>query len=89
MSAKFRDQVADLFKSHPNEWLDGMTIAEIGGCYASRTRISECRTQLGMTIENRVVRRANGSRKSEYRYVPALVPSQPDLFARNAGGRAA
>lgn len=76
MSAHYRDAVADLFKSKPNTWLDGMVIAEIGGCYASRTRISECRTQLGMTIENRVVRRANGSRKSEYKYVPPVTAHQ-------------
>ena len=73
MSVKFRDRVAELFKAHPGQWLDGMTIAEIGGCYASRTRISECRTQLHMDIENRVVRRANGTRKSEYRYRPASL----------------
>lgn len=70
MSAKFRDAVADLFKARPGMWLDGLEIAAIGGCYASRTRISECRTQLGMDIRNRVRRLPNGSRRSEYRYVP-------------------
>lgn len=71
MSAHYRDAVAELFKSQPNTWIDGMTIAETGGCYASRSRISECRTQLGMRIENKVIRLANGSRRSLYCYHPA------------------
>jgi hypothetical protein len=65
--------VAQLFRARPNQWIDGLVIAEIGGAYASRTRISDCRTQLGMTIENR--QRKVGKRTiSEYRYRPA------DLF---------
>ena len=61
-------RVAKLFKANPGRWIDGMEIAKVGGCYASRTRISECRTKLGMSIENRV--RRIGSRKiSEYRLV--------------------
>jgi hypothetical protein len=69
----YRDRVAQLFRARPNQWIDGLVIAEIGGAYASRTRISDCRTQLGMTIENR--QRKVGKRTiSEYRYRPA------DLF---------
>lgn len=49
----FRDRVANYLKSHPNVWVDGMTLAELGGQYAWRSRISDARTQLGMVIENR------------------------------------
>lgn len=73
MSQHYRDRVAELFKASPGQWIDGLTIAAVGGCYASRTRISECRTILGMRIENRVRRLPNGSRRSEYRYVPASL----------------
>lgn len=88
----FRDKVATLFKSNPMQWIDGLEIAEIGGAYASRTRISECRKQLGMRIENRQrkVRIDYGepdeihlSRNkfcivSEYRYLPPQ--GQQELF---------
>lgn len=73
MSAHFRDAVADLFKSKPGIWLDGIEISTVGGVYAYRTRISECRRQLGMDIENKVITLENGSRRSLYRYCPATV----------------
>ena len=72
MSLTYRERVAALFKSRPGEWIDGMEIAKYGGCYASRTRISECR-QLGMTIENRVRTMPAGYKVSEYRYVPSSL----------------
>jgi hypothetical protein len=64
----YRDRVADLLLSRKGQWIDGMEIAQRGGIYGWRTRISECRTQLGLTVENqqrRVVRRV----VSEYRVV--------------------
>ena len=62
----FTGRVAHLFLAHPNEWLDGLKIAQVGGAYAWRTRLSECRTQLGLKIENR--QRRIGKRViSEYR----------------------
>jgi hypothetical protein len=62
----FTGRVAHLFLAHPGEWLDGLTIAQVGGAYAWRTRLSECRTQLGLKIENR--QRRIGKRViSEYR----------------------
>lgn len=65
----FRDRVAEYFRAHEGEWIDGMTLAQLGGVYAWRTRISECR-KLGLTIENR--QRKIGDRTvSEYRYVRA------------------
>lgn len=48
-----------------------MDIAKVAGCYASRTRISDCRVKLGMQIDNRQRSRLDGSTISEYRYVPA------------------
>jgi hypothetical protein len=69
----YRDRVAQLFRARPNQWIDGMALAELGGQYAWRSRVSDCRLTLGMTIENR--QRKVGKRTiSEYRYRPA------DLF---------
>ena len=74
MSLSYRDAVAALFKANPGVWIDGLEIARYGGAYAHRTRVSDCRTQLGMTIENRVRRMPNSQRKvSEFRYVPASL----------------
>ncbi len=70
-----RDKVAAHFKAHPNTWIDGRAFMRIGGIYGSRSRIADCRTELGMTIENRQsrARAADGSwfTVSEYRFVPA------------------
>ena len=80
----FRDKIAEMFKRHPNVWIDGMELAHVGGCYASRTRISECRTQLGMTITNRVRTLPNGCKVSEYRYQPPSPPAQVGHFEVSA-----
>ena len=77
----YRDRVAHYFKAHPGVWIDGMELATVGGCYASRSRIADCRTQLGMVIENRVRRMPNSQRRvSEYRFVPPSQPVQAALF---------
>ena len=65
----FRDRVAQCFLSHPERWIDARVLMDIGGRMAWRTRVSECRQQLGMAIENRV-RRVNGFKVSEYKFVP-------------------
>lgn len=65
----YRDRVADYFRSHAGQWVDGMTLSQCGGCYGWRTRISECR-KLGLTIENRQ-RKVGRRTVSEYRYVAA------------------
>lgn len=83
MSDTFRDHVADWFRANPNTWHDGMVIAQIGGCYAYRTRISECRTMLGMDIQNRL-RKVGERTVSEYRFVPPPVPVQAALFEQGA-----
>ena len=65
----FRDRVASLLRSRANQWIDGRELATVGGAYAWRSRVSDCRQDLGMVIENRQ-RRVNGVVISEYRFVP-------------------
>jgi hypothetical protein len=67
----FRDAVASTFRQRAGEWIDGLALETIGGRYAWRSRVSDCR-QLGMVIENRQRRRPDGSVISEYRYVPPV-----------------
>ena len=72
------EKVAEYFKAHPGEWIDGKVIATVGGGYAWRTRLSESRIRYGLKIENRV-RRIEGADGesycvSEYRYTPAEAP---------------
>jgi hypothetical protein len=70
----FTARVAAYFKAHPGEWIPAIVFESVGGRQAWRTRISDCRAEFGMQIENRVRRgtHANGERwaRSEYRYVP-------------------
>ena len=68
----FRDRVAEYLKAHSGEWVDGMILAELGGQYAWRSRVSDARRQLGMRIENRQ-RRVGERVISEYRFVPASL----------------
>ena len=71
----FTAAVADLFKRYPNQWIDGLEVAKVGGVYAYRTRISDCRrAPFNLTIENRqrMVEHLATGRKykvSEYRLV--------------------
>ena len=75
---RYLTAVEALFRSRPGEWIQWTAIAAIGGALAWRTRASECRTILGMNIENRL-RRVNGKTLSEYRYLPPAEPSQSVL----------
>ena len=62
-------KVARLLRSRPGEWIDGREIAEHGGRYAWRTRLSDLRREPWcLTIENRQ-RRERGYVVSEYRLV--------------------
>ena len=62
----FTGRVAHLFLAHPNEWLDGLKIAQVGGAYAWRSRVSDARQEYGLNITNR--QRRIGKRViSEYR----------------------
>jgi hypothetical protein len=67
----FRDAVADYFSTYPDRWLNATELESVGGRQAWRTRISECRRQLGMDIENRTrtVQGPNGPYVvSEYKF---------------------
>ncbi len=69
-----RDDVAEYFKARPTEWVLASELAEVGGALAWRTRVSDCRRQLGMCIENKLehVDEPGGSFYvlSSYRYLP-------------------
>lgn len=66
----FRDAVALRLSARAGQWVNADDLMTVGGKYAFRTRVSECRRQLGMTIENKVERNADGVATSWYRYVP-------------------
>ncbi len=74
----YRDAVALYFKAHPNVWIDGIELSRFGGMYGWRSRCSDCRTQLGMTIENRQ-RKVGRRTVSEYLFVPPSQELQADL----------
>ena len=73
MTHSFTQRVAEFFTERQGQWIDGKSLALIGGGYGWRTRVSNCRTELGMDIENRQrrIKREDGSTfiVSEYRYV--------------------
>jgi hypothetical protein len=90
MSTAYRDRVAGLFRAAPGAWIDGLTVASRGGAYAWRTRVSDCRVQLGMVIENRVRTLTDGSKASEYRYMPdafAVDRAEAAAMRDEANGR--
>ena len=64
------ERVAAYFRERPNQDIDGLELATVGGAYAWRTRVSDCR-KLGMVIESRILTKPNGVKQSLYRYVPA------------------
>lgn len=77
----YLDAVAAYFRAHPHEDVSNWTLMEIGGSQAWRTRVSECRTKLGMNIRSpRLQRSKTGAVTSWYRYQPAVVPVQAGLF---------
>lgn len=74
----FTERIAEYFKRQPGVWIDARSLEPIGGRQAWRTRVSDCRTQLGMTIENRVrtvKREGVRYRISEYLYHPSRSES--------------
>lgn len=79
----FLERTAAFLRDHPNEWLQAREFESVGGRQAWRTRIAECRTVLGMNVENRLrrIKLAGGTSYtlSEYRYVPTV--QQRELFA--------
>lgn len=86
MRASINARLAEFLREHEGQWIDGRDLAERFGYYAWRSRISNCRTQLGMVIENRQrqVKRANGESYtiSEYRYQAPVRELLFDLHPR-------
>jgi hypothetical protein len=71
----FRDRVADVFRANANEWLHWTHLARVGGQLAWRTRISDCRLELGMAIENKITRSNDNVKHSWYRYNGVRTPT--------------
>lgn len=78
------DQLAIFFQLQPDTWVDGKALAQVAGGYAWRTRVSELRTEHGLTIENRqrTVKPLTGKpyKVSEYRYVSERIPMTHPLL---------
>ena len=63
-------RLAALFKARAGEWISGRELAEVGGFFAWRTRVSELRRPpYNLTIENRQSREGRHT-LSEYRFMP-------------------
>ena len=62
------DRTAAIFRRHRRTWVSALRLMQVGGLLAWRTRVSDCRTLLGMRIEQRTERTPQGAR-SFYRYV--------------------
>ena len=75
----FREAVAGYLRSRPNEWCSVYALMQVGGAMAWRSRISECRTQLGMRVDCKIERDGNGVAVSYYRFVPKAAPEQARL----------
>lgn len=58
-------RVACLFMQRAGEWIESDELARVGGRCAWRTRVSNCRTLLGMDIRNRQ-RRVQGASGDTY-----------------------
>lgn len=90
-AASFVARVAALFRSQPNTWISSEAIAAVGGRCGWRSRASDCRTQLGMVILNRVRRVKNADGRvlytvSEYMFVVEDVKIEE--MRRDVGGGA-
>ena len=70
----FTQRVVDFLAARAGVWIPAIEFEAIGGRQAWRTRISDARAHLPVTIENRCtrVRRPDGTVfvRSEYRYTP-------------------
>jgi hypothetical protein len=75
---KLRDEMAAAFRARPGAWIHWDRLIAIGGRGGWRTRVSECRTQLGMNVLPPKVKRlktATGRKYTVvfYRYVPSTL----------------
>ena len=73
--------LARYFREHPGIWVDGLTLGQLAGAYAWRSRLTNVRQIHGMCIENRQ-RKVGRRTVSEYRYQPASEPRQANLLER-------
>ncbi len=68
--ATLTDRLLAFLRQHPDQWIDGMELARVAGCYGWRSRVADVR-RLGHVVENRVrTLRAEGGevrKVSEYR----------------------
>ena len=75
-AASLVGRLAQFFRAHPNQWIDGRTLGTIAGGYAWRTRVSDLRrAPFFFSIENRQRRFEAAPGRfitvSEYRYQAA------------------
>lgn len=47
------DATEQFFRNNPWIWIDGRRLEKVGGVYAWRSRVSDCRTKRGLHIVNR------------------------------------
>lgn len=76
--------VADLLRAAAGGWVDGRRLAEVGGLYAWRTRVSDCRrSPFSLVIVNRqrTITQPDGTAftVSEYRLVAPTAPPAWEL----------
>jgi len=62
----YEDRVIHLLRRARGRWVDGIRLAQVGGFYGWRSRVSDARRLRGLTIENRQ-RRTRTRVISEYR----------------------
>jgi len=77
----YLERTAEYFKAHPRVSISCYVLEKIGGRNGWRTRVSECRTRLGMRISAPTHTRdkQTGVRTSFYRYDPPGEPRQATL----------
>jgi hypothetical protein len=85
-------KLAQFFQAHPNVWHSARDL-EFSGRQAWRTRVSECRTQLGMTILNRQRTVTNHGHLeswqsrtyvvSEYAFIPSAETQTSELVGHD------
>lgn len=80
----FANKIALYFAVRPGEWINADRLARVGGKYAWRTRVSDCRLHHGMRIDNRqrrerFERTGLGFVISEYRYLPTEAQHAYDM----------
>lgn len=73
-------RLATHFKSHSNEWIDGLDLQSVAGSYAWRSRLAELRTKLGLDVENKLERN-DGVVKSSYML---HMPARQNVVRRKA-----